>query len=364
MIRKLAATTTLTLLMLATILAGTATADPLNDPDYWVTYFEGASHCVKHETPSDTPHGYETEAGVILNPIQPEWGAAWVGLVIKAGTERTIVADPVAGVEYPSPEGREVSHWIVCKAAEPPPTTTTTSTTAAPTTTTTLPPTTTSTSTTTQPPVTTTTTEPPTTTTVTTVPPSTTSTTTSPPINSTLPPTTSTTSTTSPTSGPPTINIDIWCEWDNRDKDTGAHEPIISMWDYTDPEPFLEWRFAYVVYDRAGTLLGVNEFGLTTPTRHDSWVSDENTPVPIDGFTVTFLINGEIDRVLDDPACMADPPATTTTTIPDPPTGVPTGNGGHLPNTGAPLEILALIAGVLGVIGGGLLLMSRDVSDQ
>jgi hypothetical protein len=131
------------------------------------------------------------------------------------------------------------------------------------------------------------------------------------------------------------------------------------MWDYTDPEPFLDWRFTYVVYDRAGALLGSTEFGLTTPTRHDSWVSDENTPVPIDGFTVTFLINGDIDQVLDDPACRQTPPPTTST-IPAPPTGIPTGNGGHLPNTGAPLEILALIAGVLGVIGGGLILWSRE----
>ncbi len=336
------------------------TDSELNDPAYWESYFPNTSHCVKHETPSDTPHGQETDTGVVLNPIQPAWGTYWTGLVIKAGTGRAIYELPQPGVEYLSPEGREPSHWIVCKASEevPPSTTSTTTTTTAPTTTTTAPPSTTSTSTTSPP--TTTTTAPPTTTTVTTVPPSTTTTsTTAPPTTVTTSSTTQppTTTSTPPSTVPPTINIDIYCEWDNRDKATGAHEPIISMWDYTDPEPFLDWQFAYVVYDRTGTLLGTNEFGLTTPTRHDSWVSDENVPVPEDGFTVEFLINGVVDRVIDDPACMADPPATTTSSSTPPPT---------LPVTG-PSEDLGAIALVgLGLLTAGLVTVatvrSRGVS--
>jgi hypothetical protein len=122
------------------------------------------------------------------------------------------------------------------------------------------------------------------------------------------------------------------------------------MWDYTDPDPFLEWRFAYVVYDRAGTLLGSSEFGITTPTRHDSWVSDPAVPVPLDGFVVNFLINGEVVEVVDDPACRQADPATTTTTTAPPTTPPPT-----LPVTG-PVEDLSIIAlAGLGLLTLGLI---------
>jgi len=358
MLRKLVGTFTAAILLLAIPLA--AAADPINpnDPDYWEDKFEHAGHCVKYETPSDTPHGYETADGlaVVLNPIQPAWGDHWEGLVVKAATENAVYPHPTAGVAYygANPE-YEVSHWIVCKAQEEPPSTTTT-------TSTTTPPTTSTTTTTT--PVTTTTTV----VTTTTAPPTTT--TTEPPV----------TTTTVPEPKLPTI----WCEWDNRDKDTGAHEPIISDWPMQlDPGLF---QFAYVAYDRVtGDYIGMQEFGPTTPGYHDSWV-DPYPPVPETGFIVEFIVNGELYYTLDDPDCVKETPPTTTspTTTSLPPVttttipvchdhdgdGVKTyqvdtenhkkGEVCELPNTGAELEDIAIGAGVMLALGMLALAVEAD----
>lgn len=167
-----------------------------------------------------------------------------------------------------------------------------------------------------------------------------------PTTTSTVPPTTST------TVPEHYLHVDVWCEWENRDKDTGAHEPIISWWDFSDDEPYLDYRFDYVIYDRGGEYVDSSEFGLTTPGRHDSWGS-ANAPVPEDGFIVEFLVNGELDQVIDDEQCRkVVPPTTTTTTVVTTTTAPPS----TLPETGFETEdvmgagLLLLIAG-LGILG-------------
>ena len=229
-------------------------------------------------------------------------------------------------------------HWIdnenlltISNCLEVPPSTTTTTTSTTPpttiVTTTTLPVTTT-----TAPPTTTSTTPP---TTTTTAPPETT-TTTSPPVTT--------------TTEPVEPRVDIWCEWNNHDKDTGLHEPIISLWH--NPQGELDrnaWRFTYVAYDRAGNWIGVLEFGPTTPVRHDSWV-DPYPPVPDDGFVIEFYVNGELDRVIDDPDCRKEAPPETTTTTTEPPE--------ELPYTGLELGWYALLGSALLAAGWGAIQLS------
>jgi hypothetical protein len=219
-------------------------------------------------------------------------------------------------------------------------------------------------STTTEPPTTTTSS---TTTTSTSTPPSTTSsTTTSLATTTTVSPTTTTqpepTTTTAPPDPTTTTTVPdssttttvpelptIWCEWDNRDKDTGAHEPIISDWPMQlDQELF---RFAYVAYDRVtGEYIGMQEFGPTSPGYHDSWV-DPYPPVPETGFIVEFIVNGELYYTLDDPDCVKETPPETITTTTQPP---------ELPYTGGELELAALIGITLLAFGGGALYLERS----
>ncbi len=137
-----------------------------NTPEYWESYFPHAIKCYKYRGSGSNIHGSVTDNGytVTLNPYQNGWpGDHWEGLVIKAGAKggddgngNAIYEHPSAGVAYSAPDGKEVSHWIVCKGKTPKSTTTTTE--PSTTTTTTEPSTTT---TTTEPSTTTTTTEPP-----------------------------------------------------------------------------------------------------------------------------------------------------------------------------------------------------------
>lgn len=204
---------------------------------------------------------------------------------------------------------------------------------------------------------------PPTTTTTTTEPPpttTTTTTTTQPPVTTTTAPPTTTTSTTTTTTEPPATTTtlppqppDVWCEWDNHDAATGAHEPIVSWW--YEQYPYEDFRFAFVAETRDGEFIGSTEFGPTTPGRHDSWV-EPYPPVPEDGFVIEFYINGELQTVIDDPACREDvPPETTTTTTTVPVTT--TTRPPELPRTGAELWAIALLG--VGIIGAGVLAVKR-----
>ena len=152
---------------------------------------------------------YWCDEGVKLEPVstpfkvpEPPEGYTWTLLVLKAGTENSTALAPVAGQSYVHPNGKQISHVILCKQSNPPVTVATT--TEPPTTTTTEPPTTTTTepTSTTTTPTSSTTTLPATTTT--TVPVTTTSSSTT-----TLPPTTTVTSSTSTTTVPPTTTTTI-----------------------------------------------------------------------------------------------------------------------------------------------------------
>lgn len=209
---------------------------------------------------------------------------------------------------------------------------------------------------------TTTTTEPPTTTTSTTVPETTTTT--------TVPETTTTTVPVRPL-------VDVWCEWDNHDKDTGVHEPIISFWHNPQGElAFEEWRFTYAIYDRAGNVIDGTEFGPATPGYHDSWGSG-NVPVPEDGFVVEFYVNNVLEAVVDDPDCRKAPEETTTTTEPpeettttttvapdcdeDHPTYDPETGKCELPFTGANDWVLPTFLTGLAITGAGVgLVLTAD----
>ena len=131
-----------TLAMLA--LAGPVTAngnDPvLNQASYWENLFEQRTGleawCYKHH--DSHRHGVMAGSTVTLDTYGAHWpGDGWGLLVVKAATERTVVWNPSPHVAYQTPDGKDVSHWIVCKASSA----ITTTTTTAPTTT--VPPTTT-----------------------------------------------------------------------------------------------------------------------------------------------------------------------------------------------------------------------------
>jgi hypothetical protein len=156
---------------LVLVFAPAASAD--QEPDrnkegFWEDQFEHPADCFKHDKGDQTVHGSITDGGytVTLNVFNQSWpGDHWEALIVKAGSSggdgygNMIYHHPTAGVAYPAPDGKLVSHWIVCKGTTPPQTTTTT--TVPETTTTTVPETTTTTvpETTTTVPETTTTTE-------------------------------------------------------------------------------------------------------------------------------------------------------------------------------------------------------------
>lgn len=146
--RRLGATLSLVglLLMLMPLVAPVASAvDPV--PDAVVDHIEGPSPtgtnhvgfwnaypfphprvCFKHEAnggASTSDHGSSTGSTVTLNTFNPDWpGDHWEALIIKAGTKNNVYIHPTAGVAYGAPEGKTVSHWIVCKGTGPVTTTT------------------------------------------------------------------------------------------------------------------------------------------------------------------------------------------------------------------------------------------------
>ena len=56
---------------------------------------------------------YEPVATPFVVPDPPE-GTTWTILVLKAGTENSVVTDPVPGQAYSHPNGKEISHAILC----------------------------------------------------------------------------------------------------------------------------------------------------------------------------------------------------------------------------------------------------------
>ena len=103
-------------------LAGPASATPADDnhTDTWVSYLQKnyvTAQCFKHEGTGVTVHGTATAKTVTLNAYGADWyGNGYALLVVKAGTENTVTYRPTAGTVYPAPDGKDVSHWIVCKA--------------------------------------------------------------------------------------------------------------------------------------------------------------------------------------------------------------------------------------------------------
>jgi hypothetical protein len=105
----------------ATLLAGVATANELNQPSYYEALGYGV--CTKNDRPTD--------------PFQlgaPPSGSSWTLLVLKAGSEKsnddwnTLVHNPTPGA-YSHPSGKKISHVIVCSKPGTPTTTTSTTTT-------------------------------------------------------------------------------------------------------------------------------------------------------------------------------------------------------------------------------------------
>ncbi len=174
-------------------LGSTVTFDVLLGPD---EVFSGGMDvefkCSSTPPPNDVPDW--CEAGIKFDDLpglltftvpEPPPGTTWTLLVLKAGLDNFEISNPVVGQAYSHPNGKEISHAIICFEEEVPTSTTTTTTTE--------PPGSTTTSTTT-PRETTTTTS-----TTTTIPNSTTTTTVPPSSTTTLPTTTSTTEVSPPT---------------------------------------------------------------------------------------------------------------------------------------------------------------------
>ncbi len=201
------------------ILGSTVTFDLLLGPD---EIFSGGMdvefECSPTGPPNDVPDWCETGikfdnlSGLTFTVPEPPPGTTWTLLVLKAGLDNFEISDPVVGQAYSHPNGKEISHAIICYEEEVPPSTTTT--TVIPPTTTTEPPTS-STTTTSTTPETTTTTEPPVTT-------------------STVPPTTSTTqppsSTTTSEVPPPTLIESGDAGYIDEEDDGHEHENTGTNW--------------------------------------------------------------------------------------------------------------------------------------
>lgn len=110
----------------------TATATPVvidfspesNQPSWWENYGEHKdASCYKHEADgsgnSANAHGSSNGSTVTLATFNPSWGDHWETLAIKAGTKVAVIAHPSSGVAYSAPEGKDVSHWIICKGVVP-----------------------------------------------------------------------------------------------------------------------------------------------------------------------------------------------------------------------------------------------------
>lgn len=103
-----------------------------NQADFWESQYPNSVACYKYDPPdTDNAHGYLTEDGksVVLNQYGATWpGDHWEVLVVKAGSSggddgygNMIYEHPTAGVPYGAPDGKDVSHWIVCKGEDPEP---------------------------------------------------------------------------------------------------------------------------------------------------------------------------------------------------------------------------------------------------
>lgn len=96
-----------------------------NQASWWEDYgpHDDAS-CYKHEAnwkgDSSNDHGSSDGNKVTLNTFNQSWpGDHWELLAIKAGTKVTYIIHPDANTAYSAPQGKDVSHWIVCKGTTP-----------------------------------------------------------------------------------------------------------------------------------------------------------------------------------------------------------------------------------------------------
>jgi len=107
----------------ATILTlnpGAATAaENQNDPAYWNNQGEHPAVCFKHEGGwHRSDHGYGDGTTFTLGAYQDGWdGDHWELLVVKAGPGRIVTQHPTPGVAYTAPDGKDISHVIVCKGS-------------------------------------------------------------------------------------------------------------------------------------------------------------------------------------------------------------------------------------------------------
>lgn len=109
-----------------TAAAATPTGPEANQTDTWVTYiadtYNVEAQCYKHEGSGVTEHGTATAKTVTLDAFGADWfGTGYALLVVKAGTGNLVTVRPTAGTAYLTPEGKDVSHWIVCKGDFPTP---------------------------------------------------------------------------------------------------------------------------------------------------------------------------------------------------------------------------------------------------
>ena len=92
--------------------------DNEHDPAYWQNTGEHTpSLCFKHEGWYRNGHGSGDGKTWTMAAFDPAWdfGDHWELLVVKAGTERIVTVHPVVGQAYPAPDGKDISHVIVCK---------------------------------------------------------------------------------------------------------------------------------------------------------------------------------------------------------------------------------------------------------
>lgn len=114
-------------------LAAPAAAQPTgpeaNQTSTWVSELAAdgvTAECYKHEGTGVTEHGTATAKTVTLKTFGDDWfGDGYVLLVVKAGTDNLVTYQPTAATAYPAPDGKDISHWIVCKGDSPTVTTTT-----------------------------------------------------------------------------------------------------------------------------------------------------------------------------------------------------------------------------------------------
>lgn len=107
--------------------------DGPNQAGYWKAKYPNAVECYKYDANSQgqTANGHGVSSGntVTLAQYGADWpGDRWEVLIVKAGNTDTgsgpgnvVYNLPTAGTPYAAPEGKTVSHWIVCKGQTPNP---------------------------------------------------------------------------------------------------------------------------------------------------------------------------------------------------------------------------------------------------